>query len=87
MKKNILVLFVLLLVLFIINSCERKPVNYYRKVYINGRYEVIGMYPVSDNMANKVNCYHFIYNKNGNSYQVGYTSQPVGTNRIGVWQK
>ncbi|MBU1151560.1 hypothetical protein KJ632_01885 [Patescibacteria group bacterium] len=28
-----------------------------------------------------------IYDKNGKHFQVGYTSQPVGTNRIGIWHK
>ena len=72
MRRNVLILSILLLVSFLINSCTKKPANYYKKVDIGSRHEIIGKYSVSDNMANKVSCYHFIYDKNGKLIKIEY---------------
>ena len=72
MKKNIQVLFLLIIISLLIGSCARRPANYYRKVDIGSRYEIIGRYPIKDDMATKVNCYHFIYNEKGKLVRVEY---------------
>jgi len=59
-------------VFLLIEGCTKKPANYYRKIELDGRYSIVGRYPVPDKIANKVNCYHFIYDEKGKLIKVEY---------------
>ena len=61
---------VVLISLFLISGCTKKPVNYYRRVRIDGRYAIVGAYPVADEQAKKINCYHFVYDEKGRVIRV-----------------
>jgi hypothetical protein len=87
-KKYIPVLCILIIGILLINGCSRKPANYYRKVDIGSRYEIIGKYPVADKIVNKINCYHFIYNEKGKITKVEYLigGKPRNDSHFGVAQ-
>lgn len=57
------------IILLIINGCIEHPREaleaYYRKVKIDGRYEIKGSYPISSDLGEKVDCYRFSYNNKG----------------------
>ena len=54
------------IILLIINGCVKHPGEslgeYYRKVKIDGRYEIKARYPISSDLGEKVDCYRFSYN-------------------------
>ena len=57
-------LFILCIFLFASCSSEKQE-NYYRKVRLDGTYSIIGRFPVADELAKKIDCYRFVYNKDG----------------------
>ncbi|MBN1695117.1 hypothetical protein JW879_06940 [candidate division WOR-3 bacterium] len=66
-------LFILTAIL-LIDGCAGKSANYkyFRKVDIDGRYSIIGKYPLSPEMGNKGEAYRFLYNKKGELIRVDY---------------
>jgi hypothetical protein len=62
-KTQISVLLVMIAAL-ILGGCGKRPANHYRKIDIGSRHEIVGRFPVDDETAAKINCYHFIYDKN-----------------------
>ena len=63
---------VVLISFFLISGCTKKPANYYRRVRIDSKYEIVGAYPVADELAKKTNCYHFVYDEKGRVIKVEY---------------
>jgi len=53
------------------NLMERRA-NYYGHIELNGRYEIVGRFPIPDEMAQKVNCYHFFYDDSNQLIKVEY---------------
>jgi YD repeat-containing protein len=56
----------------LMSGCSKKPSNYYRHIEIDGRYAIKGKYPIPDEMARKVNCYHFVYSDKDKLVEVEY---------------
>ncbi len=64
--------------LFLLSGCAKKPASYYRRVRIDGRYAIVGAYPVADDQAKKTNCYHFVYDEKGRVTKVEYLAHFKG---------
>ena len=64
MKMRIKVLITFFVFMLLICGCSKKIPNYFRKIKIDGRYEVVGRYPISEEMRDSTICYHFVYNEN-----------------------
>ena len=64
-------LFILCIFLFASCSSEKQE-NYYRKVRLDGTYSIIGRFPVADELAKKIDCYRFVYNKDGQIAKIEY---------------
>ncbi len=76
---NIYKIFTLLIFLLsiVIFNCSKSQPNYYKDVYLDGRYEIIGKNPINDDIANKTDCYHFVYNKKGKIIKVEHLLKGV----------
>ena len=65
-----------IIILIILSGCtnklEEKLEQYYRKVEIDGRYEIKGRYSISNALAKKSNCYSFTSNDKGNKIEMRY---------------
>jgi len=71
MKKTIIIS--LVFIAFVFSGCGKKRANYYRQIdTLSNNGSIIGTYPVPDKSFNKVNCWHFIYDKKGKLMQVEY---------------
>jgi|GEM_PF-4435340 len=46
--------------------------DYYRHIMLDGTYSIVGRYPVDDELADEVNCYHFVYDDSGRVLKVEY---------------
>lgn len=55
----------LIIIIILINSCAKKGSKYYRHIKVNGRYAIMGTYPVAEELGGKINCYHFIFDDKG----------------------
>lgn len=52
---------------------SKKAANYYRKAILDrGTHSIMGKYPVADEMAKKINCYHFVYDDKDRLIKVEY---------------
>jgi len=51
----------IVVVSLLISGCSKKQANYYRKVGIDGRYAIVGRYPLTAEEAKGTECYHFVY--------------------------
>jgi len=56
----------------VVDNLMGRRANYYRQAELNGRYEIVGRFPVPDEMAQNVNCYHFFYADSGQLIKVEY---------------
>lgn len=87
MKNKFKQLLIIIIASTLLNSCNQKQTNIFKKVEIGCRkdnanyyriaendirYEIIGKHPVEDSMSAKINCYHFIYNEEGKLCKVEY---------------
>ena len=73
MKKVIFRRFMLFIITMIVcYSCVQPPSNYYRFIELDGHFKYKGRYPVADNLADKVNCYHFLYDDKGRVTKIEY---------------
>jgi len=71
MKSFMSGLLVTLTFVLFVSGCENKEtVRCYRKVDIDGRYSIVGKYPVSREMGMKGESYRFIYDKKGSLKRV-----------------
>jgi len=74
MKSSLSLFLFTLTTILLINGCAGKSANdkYFRKVAIDGRYSIIGEYPLTPEMGNKGEAYRFLYNKQGELIRVDY---------------
>ena len=74
MKSFLSVFLFILTTILSINGCTGKSSNdkYFRKVAIDGRYSIIGEYPLTAEMGNKGESYRFLYNEQGELVRVDY---------------
>jgi YD repeat-containing protein len=71
MKSFISVLLITLTFVLFVEGCgERGNEKYYRKVDIDGKYSIIGRYPISREMGMKGESYRFVYDKEENLKKV-----------------
>ena len=54
-------LIVLFLILLFVSGFSTKPADYFGKVQIDGYYSIVGRFPISEEKAEKTDCYHFVY--------------------------
>jgi len=66
-----LTLLILLALVMLSGFSQQKP-NYYRNIYVDGRYQIVGSYPLSDREAAGKMCYHFIYDEQNRPVSVEY---------------
>ena len=64
--------FLIILLSLVFVTCSKSKPNYYKSVYLDGRSEIIGKNPISDNLANKTDCYHLVYNNEDKIVKVEY---------------
>lgn len=67
-KAMIWILILLLIVIagyFVYTRVIHKPMAYFRSFNINGKNEIVGIYPLKASMGKESTCYHFIYGKKG----------------------
>jgi len=59
------------LLLTILNGCAERRANYYRQIDFSGHL-FKGKYPLTAELAKKVNCYYFVYDKNNRPVVIEY---------------
>jgi hypothetical protein len=69
--KNYL-LFIQVIIMSIITSCNSNKASYYRTVKLDGRYEIVGEKPILSSTSKKTDCYHFVYNQDGKVIEISY---------------
>jgi YD repeat-containing protein len=76
-RHEVLSVFALLTILALGPHCAKKyaSLNYYRHAYLDERYNITGKYPVSADLASRINCYRFAYNKNGELVKIDYLKE------------
>ena len=71
--KNVLIRFLSQFsILVLITGCSNQKANYYQKVKLDGRYEIVGEKPIDDSIYMKMDCYHFKYNQEGKVDEIIY---------------
>jgi len=71
MRLTALSLLILLALVMLSGFSQQKP-NYYRHIYVDGRYQIVGSFPLSDREAAGKMCYHFIYDEQNRPVSVEY---------------
>jgi hypothetical protein len=76
-KHAVLLVFALLTILALVPHCGKKyaSLNYYRYASLDEMYGIIGKYPVSEDLASRINCYRFAYNKDGELVKIDYLKE------------
>ena len=76
-KHAVLLLFALIIFFTAFSHCTKEyaSLNYYRHASLDERYGIIGKYPVSEDLANRINCYRFAYNKDGELVKIDYLKE------------
>jgi len=72
MKMRIKVLITFFVFMLLICGCSKKNANYFHRIEINGRYEIVGKYPVSEEKINNIKCYHFVYGESKKLIKIEY---------------
>ncbi len=57
---------------FALLGLAEEKANYYRHITVDGTYSIVGRYPIDDELADEVNCYHFVYDNIGRLRKVEY---------------
>ena len=67
-------------------TCTDTKPRYYRHVEIDGRYSIEGRYPVTEELAKKINCYRFVFDDRGKISRIEYlrNGKPALDNKLGV---